>query len=185
MPKKTNSKEIILDAAESVVVEMGAIHMSLDVVAKKAGVSKGGLMYHFPTKESLLKAMIGRLVMQFYADREVILAGIKLGPGRMLKAGILAALQPNEKRDHMGLSILVAAAHNPELLECLREAHVQHAKELAESGLDFERAVVISLASDGLMLSELLGLSPFSSAQKRKIQNMMIRMIEELESGKG
>ena len=185
MAKKTNSRESIIDAAEAVVVEMGAVHMSLDVVAKKAGVSKGGLMYHFPTKESLLKAMIGRLVMQFYADREAMLAGIGPGPGRMLKAGILAELQPNEKRDRMGLSILVVAAHNPELLECLREAHRKHLQELIDSGLDVERAAVVSLASDGLMLSEMLGLSPFSPARKKEIRDTMIRMIEELESGKG
>ena len=31
--------------------------MTLDVVAQAAGVSKGGLLYHFPSKESLLGAL--------------------------------------------------------------------------------------------------------------------------------
>jgi len=185
MAKKLNCKEGVLDAAEAVVIEMGAVHMSLDVVAKKAGVSKGGLMYHFPTKKSLLKAMIERLVKQFYDDRRAVLGKIKPGAGRMLKAGILTVLRPDQKRDRMGLSILVVAAHDPELLKCLKEAHRHHLKEITDSGMDIERAVVISLASDGLMLLEMLGLSPHSPAQKKKIMDVMIRMIEELESGKG
>ncbi len=184
MIKKVNCKESILDAAEAVAMEMGAVHMSLDVVAKKAGVSKGGLMYHFATKKSLLKAMIDRLVRQFYVDRTALLDKVKPGPGRELKAGILTALGPNEKRDRMGLSILVVAANDPELLKCLKDAHCEHLKEMSDSGLDFERAAVISLASDGLMLSEMLGFSPYSPAQKKKIRDMMIRMIEELEAGK-
>jgi AcrR family transcriptional regulator len=185
MAKKVNCKEGILDAAEAVVMEMGAVHMSLDVVARKAGVSKGGLMYHFSTKKSLLKAMIERLVAQFYQDREAVLKQVKPGRGRELKAGILTALQPNEKRDRMGLSILVVAAHDPELLKCLKEAHRMHLKEMTDSGLELERAAVISLASDGLMLSEMLGLSPYTPAQKKKLKDTMIRMIEELELKKG
>ena len=182
MVKKPNCKENILDAAEAVVMEMGAVHMSLDVVARKAGVSKGGLMYHFPTKKSLLKAMIERLVKQFFDDRAAALEKIGAGKGRLLKAGILTALAPNKRRDRMGLSILVVAAHDPELLKCLTDAHREHLKELTASGLNLERAAVISLASDGLMLSEMLGLSPYNPAQKKNIKDTMIRMIEELES---
>ena len=184
MTKKANCKESILDAAEAVVMELGAVHMSLDVVAKRAGVSKGGLMYHCATKKSLLKAMIERLVGQFYVDRAGMLGKVKPGRGRELRAGILTALEPNEKRNRMGLSILVVAANDPELLKSLKDVHREHLKEMADSGLDFERAAVISLASDGLMLSEMLGFSPYSPAQTKKVRDTMIRMIEELEAGK-
>jgi AcrR family transcriptional regulator len=183
MAKRANSKEAILDAAEAVVMEMGAVHTSLDVVAHKAGVSKGGLMYHFPTKESLLKAMIDRLVKQFYEDREKMSQGMKQSPGRLLKAGILTALEPNEKRDRMGLSILVVAAHDPQLLERLKEAYQEHQKELVDSGLPYERASILSLAADGMMFRELLRLSPFSVVQRKKIKDEMARMIDELGSG--
>ena len=50
--KKANStgaRERILDAAESVVIEQGVTGMTLDAVAARAKVSKGGLLYHFPS----------------------------------------------------------------------------------------------------------------------------------------
>ena len=56
------ARERILEAAERVVAEIGAARLTLDVVAQAAGVSKGGLLYHFPSKESLLGALAQRYV---------------------------------------------------------------------------------------------------------------------------
>ena len=58
MSPRLKRYDTIIDAAEVVVAEVGAAHMTLDAVAGKAGISKGGLLYHFPTKEALLEAMI-------------------------------------------------------------------------------------------------------------------------------
>jgi AcrR family transcriptional regulator len=160
-------------------MEAGAAHLSLDVVAQKAGVSKGGLMYNFPTKKALLSAMINRLVLQFYTDRDKIQKTLGTGSTARLKASILTQLYPNEKRDHMGLSILAVAANNPDILEVFRHAHQGHLKELARSGIKFERAAILSLAADGLMLNELLRISAFSAQQKNKIKEEMIRLIDE------
>ena len=180
MPKQKNSKEAIIDAAEAVVLEAGAAHMSLDEVAKKAGVSKGGLLYHFPSKETLLMSMLERLITQFYADREKALLNVPQGPGRLLKAGILAALTSRpEKIDRMGLAILAAAAYDPNLLAPLQKTYKNHLKELADSGLKFERAAIFSLASDGLMLLELLRLSPYTPRQRNKIKDELISLIDK------
>ncbi len=182
MPKRINSREIILDAAEAVVLEHGAAHMSLDVVARKAGVSKGGLLYHFPSKESLLKDMIARLIREFFAEREKKADGLEESRGRLLKAEIMAVLDPNDRRDRMALSILAAVAQAPYLLDPLRQAHREHLKMLQDSRLPFDRAAIVSLASNGLMFLELLHLTPFTPAQREKIRKGMIRLIEEMEN---
>ena len=57
-----NARERIIDAAEQVVVDFGAGHLTFDAVALKAGLSRGGLLYHFPDKEALLKGMLDRLI---------------------------------------------------------------------------------------------------------------------------
>ena len=46
----------------------GAVHLTLDAVAERAGVSKGGLLYHFPSKESLLQAMVDRNMRRLSRD---------------------------------------------------------------------------------------------------------------------
>jgi AcrR family transcriptional regulator len=62
---RPSSQEKILDAAERVVIDEGAKHMTLETVARKAGVSKGGLIYNFPSKDKLLDAMLFRLIERF------------------------------------------------------------------------------------------------------------------------
>jgi AcrR family transcriptional regulator len=183
MVKKCNCREQILNAAQTVVMEAGAGHMSLDIVAKKAGVSKGGLMYHFPTKEALLKAMLVRMIEEFYMHREEKEKDIVKPAGRLLKAGVLATMARDPKKDRMGLAILAVAAHDPHLLEPLRAAYASHLKELEGSGMKFERAAIISLASDAFMLQELLGVSSYSAVQKNRIKAEMIRMVDEGVAG--
>src|SRR3954466_14733340 len=48
----------LLDAASAVVRRDGAQALTLDAVAAEAGVSKGGLLYHFRSKHELLEAMV-------------------------------------------------------------------------------------------------------------------------------
>jgi AcrR family transcriptional regulator len=179
MPVRQNSKELILDAAEAVVLEVGAGHMSLDLVAQKAGVSKGGLMYNFPTKNALLKAMVERFIQQHRVARDRICKDLKEGPARIFKAGILAAIEPNEKRDSMGLSMLAASANDPELLESVKQVHRELINDMVESGIKFERAALIGLAVDGIMFGRLLKISSFSKDQINKIKKEIILLIDE------
>src|SRR5205809_615370 len=48
----------LLDAAEAVVVRQGIANLTLDAVAAEAGMSKGGLLHHFPTKDRLVEALV-------------------------------------------------------------------------------------------------------------------------------
>src|SRR3954465_8010172 len=58
----------LLDAAAAVVRRDGAQALTLDAVAAEAGVSKGGLLYHFKTKRDLVQAMIERWLAEFQRD---------------------------------------------------------------------------------------------------------------------
>ena len=57
---KRDSRESILQAAENIVARRGPAHLTLETAAHEAKVSKGGLFYHFRSKEALLEAMILR-----------------------------------------------------------------------------------------------------------------------------
>lgn len=66
-PKATRRK--LLDAAAEICAE-GANSVSLEAVAARAGVSKGGLLYHFPSKNALLRAMVADHVAAIRAQVE-------------------------------------------------------------------------------------------------------------------
>ena len=187
---RPSSRETILDAAEAVVLADGAAHLTLDAVAERAAVSKGGLLYHFKTKDLLLQAMIDRHMQRLDADHAAALLHFPPGPGRDLKANVrMAAAKADgcdEKR--IGCSLLAAAANHPKLLAPVQRFHQGRMDLLraeSDAGLPFERAAIVSLAVDGLCLLELLGLSPFDAAQRRRILDDVLRLVDETVANAG
>ncbi len=53
-------REQLLDAAARVFAQRGYADAQMDEIAAAADTSKGGLYFHFPTKEALIAAVIGR-----------------------------------------------------------------------------------------------------------------------------
>ena len=90
MSPRLSSRERIMDAAEYVVLEKGASHMTMDAVAAKAGVSKGGLIYHFPSQRDLLQAMLKRFIDQVEARLADARARLPASPVREIKAYVMA-----------------------------------------------------------------------------------------------
>ncbi len=59
------TQQRLLDVAGELVTESGVMALTLDAVAKRAGVSKGGLLHHFPSKHALLMAMVEDISSRF------------------------------------------------------------------------------------------------------------------------
>src|SRR5215216_5514144 len=59
MPRPSRRAEL-LDAAIAVIRRDGAQRLTLDAVAAEAGVSKGGVLYHFGSKRALIDGLLDR-----------------------------------------------------------------------------------------------------------------------------
>jgi AcrR family transcriptional regulator len=58
-------RDLLLDAAERLLVEGGPDAVRLDAGAAAAGVSKGGLLRHFRSRQSLIGGVLRRRVEAF------------------------------------------------------------------------------------------------------------------------
>jgi AcrR family transcriptional regulator len=61
MPPTPSARDRILDAFEELLTEQSERAATLDAVAARAGVSKGGLLYHFASKDALVEGVLERL----------------------------------------------------------------------------------------------------------------------------
>ncbi|NIJ05878.1 TetR/AcrR family transcriptional regulator [Frigoribacterium faeni] len=61
MSPRPSAREAMLDSFEQLVVEAGERSATFDAVAAAADVSKGGLLYHFPSREALVDGLVARL----------------------------------------------------------------------------------------------------------------------------
>jgi len=174
-----SARDRILEAAERVITEVGAARLTLDGVAQAAGVSKGGLLYHFPSKESLLVALAQRYVETW--DHCIGEAKGSLGEGdsRDLKACILGVLGDDPRSKAMGAVLLATAANDLGLLEVIRIRMAEHTAEIEATSADFARAAIVSLAVDGLKMRESLRISPFTPAQREQVVNELLKIADE------
>ncbi|WP_116201176.1 TetR/AcrR family transcriptional regulator [Amycolatopsis circi] len=58
---KPSARERILGSYEVILADRGPAEITLDAVAAHAGVSKGGLLYHFGSKDALRDGLLERL----------------------------------------------------------------------------------------------------------------------------
>lgn len=176
-----NSREKIIDAAEQVVLQEGARHLTLDAVASRSGVSRGGLLYHFPGKEALLKGMLDRLRSHMAESMARKRAGIPAGPAREAVVFVRSAFdEGNDRKKGVTAAVLASGAHDPRLLAPVREDFRRYLQDLTREGLGFERAAVIFLATNGMKFLETFSMSPFDERERRDI----IAALEEL-AGEG
>ncbi|QPE03602.1 TetR/AcrR family transcriptional regulator [Microbacterium schleiferi] len=61
MSRPPHAREKVLDAFEALLIAEGERGATMDAIARDAGVSKGGLLYHFASKEALENALLARL----------------------------------------------------------------------------------------------------------------------------
>jgi AcrR family transcriptional regulator len=167
-----DTKRRILDAAEEVVLRDGVAHLTLDAAATEAGLSKGGVLYHFPTRGALVAGMVAKIIKEFEEDIERELRSSD-GPGAFTRAYIRSTLAPGtatpDRQDRLGAALIAAAAAEPALLLPLQGAADRWQARLEGDGLDPTVATVLRLACDGLWLCDLFGLAPPSAALRSRV----------------
>jgi AcrR family transcriptional regulator len=153
----TDTRGRLLDAAVAVVRRQGAQSLTLDAVAAQAGVSKGGLLYHFKSKRDLLDGMVERWLAQWQdqIDRESGDQGFLTG---YVHATHLGGAGPDEREAEFGL--LAALIAEPAVLEVVRQRYEEWQRRAVETTDDPVQATVARLATDGLWFADLLGFAP-------------------------
>ncbi len=69
-----SAREDVLDALERVLIEEGERAATLEAVAARAEVSKGGLLYHFGSKRALVEGLAERMLDLAALDLEQMAA---------------------------------------------------------------------------------------------------------------
>lgn len=65
-----STRDDILDAFETLIIEQGERAATLARVAEQAGISKGGLLYHFGSKEAMVDGLAERFSQHSANDAE-------------------------------------------------------------------------------------------------------------------
>lgn len=164
MPAEPSSstRDRLLDAFETLLVSEGSRAATLDAVASAADVSKGGLLYHFHSKDDLVEGMLERLREQGARDAAAMREAAQ-GPvdyyletsvdsGSVFDRALIAAGRIAQEND----------ARARDALATLREGWFAVLREhLGDESL----ARTIQLIGDGLYFDDTTGLAEKNALQ--------------------
>jgi len=179
---RSQTRNDLLDAADRVVRRDGASTLTLDAAAREAGLSKGGVLYHFPTKNALIGAMIERICDRFEREIEAHLDILPESPGRWTRAYLDAAFDEDSWNDDLesagNAGLLAAIAASPAMLDPLRERYTRWQSRIEVDGIDPAIGTLIRMTVDGLWMADLLGLEPPDTATRILLRKHLIDLIE-------
>lgn len=173
----------VLDAAQAVVARQGIANLTLDAVAAQAGISKGGLLHHFPSKDRLVEALVKRSADGWRRCYTEAYERTPEGPGRMARALLSHCLSDakcwTEELRGSTAAVFAALAQNPTLIQPMRAAYNELHQRIADDGLPPGVSEAVAAALDGLWLDWVLGLAPLDQERvvrvRRALEDMLAR----------
>src|SRR5690606_17136256 len=130
--------------------------LSIDAIAKAAGVSKGGVQSSFGTKEQLIHAMLERLANEH--DAQVArLAGKSPTPRQRLKAYVEATCRIKKSDADRAAGMMAALLNAPDQLKEWQAWYENKLGEFDLSTPEGRQARVVFLASEGVFMLRSFG----------------------------
>ncbi|MBC8142331.1 MAG: TetR/AcrR family transcriptional regulator [Armatimonadetes bacterium] len=196
--KRAETHEALLLSAKRVVARDGVIKLTLDAVAQEAGVSKGGILYHFPTKNALVVAMMESDIQGWKTsvadcrDAEIAAGGMPEA-GRTIRAYVSATEGVCEegtgrarqssgddsmehwftKSSEVRAGMIAAIAGDHLLLDKFRDTFASWQTQFENDGIDTTTATLVRLAADGLFFVDMLGLAPPQGELRDKVMKQL------------
>jgi AcrR family transcriptional regulator len=147
-------RDAILAEARRLTLERGVVP-SLNAVAEAAGVSKGGLMHHFPTRAALVDGLAGQALDE--VDRAMSAAAES---GSAASAWLRLSVPAGEELElfrAMAVAHRALEAPGAATIAAATEATARWERMIADEVGDPVRARIIRLVGDGLAMNALAG----------------------------
>lgn len=177
----------LIDAAEAVVARQGIANLTLEAAAAEAGVSKGGLLHHFPSKDQLIQAMVTRSAENWRRCYTEAYERTPAGPGRMARGLLDHCLSDaecwTEELRRSSSAVFAALAQNQSLIEPMRQAYGELHRRIAEDGLPPGVSEAVLAALDGLWLNWVLGLVPLEQARVVRVRKALEAFLSQHAPG--
>ena len=181
MTVSDSTKSRIFEAAAKIIKERTVDEMTLEEVAKEADISKGGLLYHFPSKEQLIEGLVEYYEQLFTQEMKAELEKISDETKRPLSAYINAAFNFQSKSHHISQGVLAASLLSPGLLSPVQKRLSDFTTKHDQYLKDEDMANIIRLAADGLWLEDILELNTVPKSERERLRTKLLELAKEVE----
>lgn len=167
----------LLEACAHMILAQGVAGLTLDAVAQMAGVSKGGLLHHFASKQALLDALYNELLEQMDAQISNAMKKDPLPFGSFSRAYITVnTTASSQKKQARLIEVMMLESLSQEKMRQRWDAWLE--QRLQKSGPE-ERSARLMLAryaADGLWLNDLMHTAQPAARQRKAIIRQLLAM---------
>lgn len=178
MGRVPKARQAILDAARHIVRERGAGKLTFEELVQHSGVTRGGITYHFATKEALLRALVEADLDQWRELEERHRPKDVNEQTAELVAYIRGHTERNEDRRRFVTGMLSAVTMDHSLLDPVREFMERRQADVAWDEEQL-RQHLLKLASEGLFWSEIFGCCGLPSDVRQRLVALMEQLARE------
>ncbi|QRM55336.1 TetR/AcrR family transcriptional regulator [Sinorhizobium sp. BG8] len=168
--KRVIDQQAVLDAAERVVGRDGAANLTIDAVAKEAGVNKASVLYDHKSKQALVEAVVDRAFQRDNAHHKRIEEQIADPQGRAIRGRIVAAAEPPpEEFRAVALNLSAALVLDAGLREKMQSNQASTIARIIETSPSPRGALIAYLALEGLKFLEHLDFHHFAREDRDRV----------------
>ncbi|MBG0812150.1 TetR family transcriptional regulator [Methylosinus sp. H3A] len=173
--RSQRTRKAVIQAALAIIARDGPGRLTLDAIARESGVSKGGLMHQFRTKEAVLKALLEHQIEYFADFSRAYMAEHGAGQAEPHLAAQIATLRETLVEPHsVAFAIFGAVAQEPSLLSITRESDGVALEAIKAEAKDQDLALLRWAAARGLAVSALLGLCPLGEDERERLFDRLL-----------
>lgn len=171
--RSERTRNAALQAALVIIARDGPGRLTLDAIARESGISKGGLMHQFRTKNAVLEALLELQTEHFEAFARDYMAGTKSGQPE-LAAQIATLRETTAQPNSVAFAMLAALADDPNLLARPREIDAKKVKAIKAEAPDPQLALLRWAAARGLAITAMFGMCPLSDKERNQLFDRLL-----------
>ena len=168
-------RRALLDQAARITLEQGLSKVTFQAVADAVGVTKGGVMHHFTTKNALILEVFHDAMAKFEAEVNQAMAKDPVRYGSFTRAYIDATISLGEKGQEEfdnQATLYVLMLGDSELRELWAKWANEQLKK-HEATDNTETLCMVRLVADGIWLSDFSGIN---ISDKKSLRERLIKM---------
>lgn len=177
--KRSIDRDELMLAVERVARRRGIAGLSIDAVAREAGISKSSVVYDCTSKDGLLAAFTRHQMALHRAEFDTVLARHQGQPNAHLRASIEKfRTAPTEEELAMALLISASMGENAECREIMRECLAEDADQIAAQAGNRAKMLRALLTLHGMAFLEFFGFYRFDDATRNEILDELMAVAE-------
>lgn len=169
------SRKKAIDAALVILTRDGIGGLTFDTLSRESGISKGGLLHQFRTRNGVLAALLEYQRQQFAEIARAYLETEGASKREPCLAAQITVYKESTQQPHsVARAVLAALVEQPELAGDMKDVDSQILKQLKEESNDVDLSMLRYFAASGIAFCSLLGISHLPKATMTRLFDRLL-----------